>query len=84
MKSNFFKFIPCNEFQFSVLGNDAHTKILETLRGCFHTFQSVDNLSKEYQKENREVFISALRENLEADLYYKVIQSILPLRHDSR
>ena len=40
MKSNFFKFIHCNQFQFRVQGNDAHTKKFKTLKSWFINFQS--------------------------------------------
>ena len=42
MKSNFSKFIHCNQFQFSVEGNDARTQKSKALKVCFNTFKPVD------------------------------------------
>ena len=47
MKSNFPKFIHCSQFQFSELGNDAHThnEKIKTLKILCNTFRSIDKLS---------------------------------------
>ena len=42
MKLKSFRFIHCNQFHFSVYGNDANIGKFKTLKGCANTFQPVD------------------------------------------
>ena len=43
MESNFSKFIHCNQFQFCMEGNDAHTRKFKKLKSGFDTFHHINS-----------------------------------------